>query len=188
MAGKEKSYIFIVVNRFDMITRRADRCRREILDQIKEISPETFADADTLVHFVSAKQCLEETPDDPRTVEDFLRLEDCLRSFVLDKRSKSKLAPARRYLLNLLGDIILLADGNKEECDDDIKGVEKEIEGLSPSYRTMLDLSFLLEDSDASVDGTCDEIQVAVYNYLTDFLDNIDYVADDMAWYVFVKH
>jgi mitofusin len=194
MAGKEKvtlystytkkSYIFIVVNRFDMIKRRVDRCRKDILDQIQEISPQTFTNADTLVHFVSAKQCLQETPDDPRTLEDFLRLEDCLRSFVMDKRSKSKLAPARQYLLNLLGDVLLLADGNIEECERDIKAVQMEIEGSSPSYRTMLDLSFHLEDSDSRVDATCDEINVTVYNHLTDFLDNIDYVADDMEWYV----
>ncbi|ORY30452.1 hypothetical protein BCR33DRAFT_755208 [Rhizoclosmatium globosum] len=47
---KRKAYVFVVVNRFDQI-RRKDRCKRDILSQISEISPLTFQSADQLVHF-----------------------------------------------------------------------------------------------------------------------------------------
>lgn len=193
IAGKEKAYIFIVVNRFDQIKRRADRCKKEILgtcpgallivsDQIREISPRTFDDADNLVHFVSARQCLEETPDHPGTVEDFIRLEDCLRAFVLEKRSKSKLAPAKQYLCNLLADVIILADSSAAACEKEHERVSRQIDKVTPSYRTMLDLQFHLEDADSRIESTCDEIQTTVHNHLADFLDNIDYVADDIPW------
>jgi mitofusin len=38
---KEKAYIFIVVNRFDLITKK-ERNRKEILEQIREISVSSF--------------------------------------------------------------------------------------------------------------------------------------------------
>lgn len=127
IAGKEKAFIFIVVNRFDQIKRRVDRCRREILDQIKEISPYTFEDSENLVHFVSARQCLQETPDNPASMTDFLKLENCLRSFVLEKRSKSKLYPAKMYLKNLLSDIILISQYNADQCVQESDKILEEI-------------------------------------------------------------
>jgi mitofusin len=38
-------------------------------------------------------------------IQDFERLEESLRRFVLEKRARSKLAPAKTYLLNVLGDV-----------------------------------------------------------------------------------
>ncbi|KAJ2796198.1 mitofusin, partial [Coemansia guatemalensis] len=46
-AGNEKAHIFIVVNRFDAI-RRKDRCERMILDQIRHLSPLTYAEREDL--------------------------------------------------------------------------------------------------------------------------------------------
>lgn len=52
-AANQKTHIFIVVNRFDSI-RDKDRCKRLIQEQLRQLSPATYAVADDLVHFVSA--------------------------------------------------------------------------------------------------------------------------------------
>lgn len=94
-AANEKAYLFIVVNRFDNIKDK-DRCRRVILEQIAKLSPNTHADAQELVHFVSADGVLDDSTDSPN--EAFVELELQLRNFVLNKRSQSKLAPAKNFV------------------------------------------------------------------------------------------
>jgi mitofusin len=106
-ASREKAYLFIVVNRFDQIRDKA-RCRRLVLEQIKELSPRTHEDADELVHFVDSNSALHSTAVNGS----FDKLESDLRSFVLIKRSKSKLAPVTTYLDHLLADVSLLASSN----------------------------------------------------------------------------
>lgn len=114
-AGHEKAHLFIVVNRFDQIKDKA-RCRRVVLDQIRQLSPKTYEDAADLVHFVdSAKVAMGFTEDDDAADdidEAFSHLEHSLRSFVLVNRSKSKLGPAQNYITRLLADVELLASAN----------------------------------------------------------------------------
>ena len=52
-ASNEKAYLFIVVNGFDRI-RDKERCKRVVLDQIRQLSPRTYEDAEELVHFVDS--------------------------------------------------------------------------------------------------------------------------------------
>ncbi|CAG7852758.1 Transmembrane GTPase fzo1 [Serendipita indica DSM 11827] len=106
-ASNEKAYIFIVVNRFDQIRDKA-RCKRLVLDQIKQLSPRTYEDAEDLVHFVDSSSALHSTSVNGA----FDKLESDLRSFVLVKRSKSKLQPVVTYLDNVLADVSLLASSN----------------------------------------------------------------------------
>ncbi|KAH8825442.1 transmembrane GTPase fzo1 [Flagelloscypha sp. PMI_526] len=106
-ASNEKAYLFIVVNKYDQIKNK-DKCRRLVLDQIKQLSPRTYENADELVHFVDSASALQPYTANPS----FDDLESSLRSFVLVKRSKSKLHPASTYLSNLLADIELLASAN----------------------------------------------------------------------------
>ncbi|CAK5273920.1 unnamed protein product [Mycena citricolor] len=109
-ASNEKAYLFIVVNKYDMI-RNKDKCRRVVLDQIKGLSPRTFEDAEDLVHFVDSAAAAEGAePKDPFA---FKEMESALRSFVLTKRAKSKLQPVETFLLNLLSDLELLSSANK---------------------------------------------------------------------------
>ncbi|KAJ2818895.1 mitofusin, partial [Coemansia sp. 'formosensis'] len=110
-AGNEKAHIFIVVNRFDAI-RRKDRCERMILDQIRDLSPLTYAERNELVHFVSAHEQLAAERTGTQGAESFSRMEKSLRSFALEQRFKSKLAPAQRYAMNVLGDVQYLAAEN----------------------------------------------------------------------------
>jgi mitofusin len=60
------------------------------LEQIAKLSPQTYAHAEELVHFVAARNV---TDDD----EEFAALEMQLRNFVLNKRSQSKLLPAQHF-------------------------------------------------------------------------------------------
>jgi len=146
-AAHEKAYIFMVVNGFDNI-RDKERCQKMILQQLANLSPQTFKEASELVHFVSSNAIPTRPtllgPDggggsgpggdgdddnddslpsgkhegsgssgkgkdkDKEKIHDFEDLESALRRFVLEKRARSKLAPAKTYLMNCLGDMNVL--------------------------------------------------------------------------------
>jgi GTP-binding protein EngB required for normal cell division len=67
-------------------------------------------------------------------IDDFNELEASLRRFVLEKRARSKLAPAKTYLLNVLGDLGSLADVNREVAQNELDRVTKELKNLEPVY------------------------------------------------------
>lgn len=157
-AAHEKSLIYIVVNRFDAI-RDKKRCKRRILDQVAELSPETHKDARDFVHFVGEDAAgPSEGPsndgasgsgsggsgggDDPSDPSDnnflddrFKHLEVSLRSFVLEKRSISKLAPAKTYLNNLLIDLERLARVNIISADKERENYESSLGKITPVLR-----------------------------------------------------
>ncbi|KAJ1303074.1 hypothetical protein OPQ81_011275 [Rhizoctonia solani] len=147
-AGREKAYVFVVVNRYDQIKDKA-RCKRRVLEQIKALSPHTYADREELVHFVDSRSALGKSLTDgadEQGVMDaaFVSLETSLRSFVLLKRSKSKLMPAQTYLQKLLSDLELLAASNallaKSETDAAKSILEKTLpvlEGLKAQRNAM---------------------------------------------------
>ncbi|PNS17647.1 Transmembrane GTPase fzo1 [Sphaceloma murrayae] len=65
-------------------------------------------------------------------IDDFNELEASLRRFVLEKRARSKLAPARTYLLNVLGDLSSLASVNRDVAGNELARVEAELRDLEP--------------------------------------------------------
>lgn len=130
-AANEKAYIFIVVNRFDNIRDKA-RCRRMILEQVAHLSPRTYQDAEELVHFVSSNAVID--GEELGKIKEFENLEQSLRSFVLEKRARSKLAPAKTYLINLLGDLETLAKVNKDVTQAELEKVFKELEEIIPAF------------------------------------------------------
>jgi GTPase SAR1 family protein len=151
-AAREKAYIFMVVNGFDVI-RDQQRCQEMILKQVHGLSPATFKESSELVHFVSSNAIPMGGPgssppdddgdDDPNDKgkgkeaekkRDFGELETSLRRFVLEKRARSKLAPAKTYLLNVLGDMNNLAMVNRDVSQAELERVKKEIEALVPEY------------------------------------------------------
>ncbi|KAJ3160829.1 mitofusin [Geranomyces michiganensis] len=185
-AGKEKAYIFIVVNRFDQI-RRKDRCRRDILEQIRQISPATYDNADTLVHFVSAKQSLnhvEGADMEGTMVPEFHKLEGALRSFILEKRSRSKLAPAQIYLQNLLADVVSVAQHNADQAGITAQHLAQEMEASSPIYSRMLEIkTTVLDDIDQTIDATAEAVRAHAQKQLAHFVDNVDEYAEDVEWH-----
>jgi GTPase SAR1 family protein len=151
-AAREKAYIFMVVNGFDAI-RDQQRCQEMILKQVHGLSPATFKESSELVHFVSSNAIPMggsgssppdgDGDDDPSDKgkgkeadkrRDFGELETSLRRFVLEKRARSKLAPAKTYLLNVLGDMNNLATVNRDVSQSELDRVKKEIEALEPEF------------------------------------------------------
>ncbi|WWC91339.1 uncharacterized protein L201_006282 [Kwoniella dendrophila CBS 6074] len=139
-AGHEKAHLFIVVNRFDQIKDKA-RCRRLVLEQIKQLSPKTYEDAADLVHFVdSAKVALgygETEPEGDELDEAFSHLEHSLRSFVLVNRAKSKLGPAQNYITHLLADVELLAAANSLVASKERDSAREELARVKPVLEKM---------------------------------------------------
>lgn len=193
-AASEKAYIFMVVNGYDLI-RDKERCQKMILDQVYGLSPHTFKDSSELVHFVSSNAIptVSSPPggpdgggsgsssggggdpsDDPKgkgkekeKVQDFEKLEQSLRRFVLEKRARSKLAPAKTYLLNILNDVNVLATVNAEVAQSELDRVTQELEEIEPQLESSLKAKASVGDEiDQTIEETCKE----VYDHTRDAL------------------
>ncbi|KAH0832136.1 hypothetical protein J3R83DRAFT_13045 [Lanmaoa asiatica] len=141
-ASNEKAYIFIVVNKFDQIKNK-EKCKRLVLDQIKEFSPRTHENAQDLVHFVDSAAALRPYTANPA----FDDLESSLRSFVLVKRSQSKFHPVSTYLSKLLTDIDLLVGANAIVAQMDIDRAKGDLERAKPVFEKMKSERENLEDA-----------------------------------------
>ena len=193
-AAHEKAYIFMVVNGFDNI-RDKDRCQRLILKELSNLSPQTFKEAQELVHFVSSNAVPVapalppdgpggdgggsgasgsapnpgDDDDDPdagkgkgkekEKIQDFEQLEGALRRFVLEKRARSKLAPAKTYLLNCLGDMNVLATVNRDVAQSELDKVKQELEELEPEYEERSKQRMVVSDQlEKDLDSTSSEV------------------------------
>ncbi|TVY20125.1 Transmembrane GTPase fzo1 [Lachnellula arida] len=92
-------------------------------------------------------------------VRDFETLEQSLRRFVLEKRARSKLAPAKTYLLNVLNDVQTLATVNQEVAQSELDRVTKELHDLEPileaSKKAKAEVS---DDIDRTIEASCKDI------------------------------
>lgn len=198
-AAAEKAYLFIVVNGFDGIKAK-ERCQKMILDQVQGLSPRTFKESSELVHFVSSNAVPTAPPpggpdgggsgsssgggggDDPSNdpkgkgkdkekIEDFEKLEQSLRRFVLEKRARSKLAPAKTYLTNILNDVNALATVNSEVAQAELDRVISELEEIEPqldaSRKAKLEVS---DEIDRTIEETCKDIYDHTRNALSNAL------------------
>ncbi|KAK4177459.1 putative transmembrane GTPase FZO1 [Triangularia setosa] len=206
-AAAEKAYLFVVVNHFDNI-RDKDRCQKQILSQIRGLSPATYKEAGELVHFVSSTAIPVVPPpggpgggggsgsssgggfgDDPgdndpkgkgkdkEMARDFSALEQSLRRFVLEKRARSKLAPAKTYLTNILNDVNVLATVNTEVAQAEYDRVNSELQALEPQLeagkRARAEIS---EQVDRTIEDTCQQ----VYDYSRTTINSaISHAGDD---------
>lgn len=189
-AAAEKAYLFIVVNGFDVIKDK-ERCERMILEQVYGLSPRTFKESSDLVHFVSSNAIPMALPppgnpsrsrsasggdsgdpsDDPKgkgkgkdveKIRDFERLEQALRRFVLDKRARPKLAPAKNYLLNILNDMNNLAMVNAEVAQSELNRMSKTLEEITPQLESSTKAKNEVgNEIDKTIEETCRE----VYDY-----------------------
>lgn len=109
-------------------------------------------------------------------IEDFERLESALRRFVLEKRARSKLAPAKTYLLNILSDLNILATVNRDIAQSELDRVSRELEDLEPVYeQSKKARAEVSDDVDKTVEETCNNI----YSHTRNSLNNaIAHVAD----------
>ncbi|CAO3595499.1 unnamed protein product [Absidia cylindrospora] len=172
-AANEKAHIFIVVNRFDSI-RDKDRCKRMILEQIRQLSPATYEDADDLVHFVSAGNVDLEPGSRKLDAPDFARLEERLRAFVLGNRTKSKLLPAKNYLVKLLLDIGVLSEANQVDAANKHKLASETLEQDMPAYEQLLrGRDQLLDQMGRLAEGTVVTIQQQTVERLQGAADQV---------------
>ncbi|KAH7355793.1 mitochondrial fusion GTPase protein [Pyrenochaeta sp. MPI-SDFR-AT-0127] len=188
-AAREKAYIFMVVNGFDTI-RDQQRCKEKVLKQVYNLSPATFKESSELVHFVSSNAIPMDAAiqnssppgdggdDDPsdkgkgkeaEKIQDFDALETSLRRFVLEKRARSKLAPAKTYLLNVLGDIYNLSTANRDVAQAELERVTKELNALKPEYE---ESQRTKTEAGESVDRLVEETTMNVYGHTRDTLNN----------------
>ncbi|KAF6812637.1 transmembrane GTPase fzo1 [Colletotrichum sojae] len=205
-AAAEKAYLFIVVNGYDNI-RDKKRCQKTILDQVQGLSPRTHKESADLVHFVSSNAVPtapgppggpsgggsgsssgggggDDPSDDPKgkgkdikKVRDFENLEQSLRRFVLEKRARSKLAPAKTYLLNILNDVNVLANVNSEVAQSEIDRVTSELGEIEPQLESGRKATAQVGDElDKITEKTCKE----VYDYTRATLNSaIDHAGDN---------
>ncbi|KAF1849317.1 uncharacterized protein K460DRAFT_279457 [Cucurbitaria berberidis CBS 394.84] len=186
-AAREKAYMFMVVNGFDAI-RDQQRCQEMILKQVHGLSPATFKESSELVHFVSSNAIPmqgssppgDDGDDDPsdggkgkgkeaEKMRDFADLEASLRRFVLEKRARSKLAPAKTYLLNVLGDMNNLATVNRDVSQAELDRVRKEIDTLEPEFE---ESKKSRTEAGEAVDRMVEDTTSDVYGYTRDTLNN----------------
>ncbi|KAJ3480993.1 hypothetical protein NLI96_g7974 [Meripilus lineatus] len=144
-ASNEKAYLFIVVNKYDNLRDKA-KCRRLVLEQIKQLSPRTHEDAADLVHFVDSSAALQSGSTS------FESLESALRSFVLVKRAKSKLHPASTYLTHLLSDVDLLVGANAIVAEAEAERAREDLERSRPVLEKMKSTKDALEESLESIE------------------------------------
>jgi mitofusin len=96
---------------------------------------------------------------DKEAIQDFQHLERSLRRFVLEKRARSKLAPAKNYLLNVLGDIHTLASVNQEVAQSELDRVTKELAEIEPALEASKKAKADVSDNiDRTIEVTCKDI------------------------------
>ena len=179
----------MVVNGFDTIQDQ-ERCKQMILKQVYNLSPATFKESSELVHFVSSNAI--PTPaanpngappddgedDDPsdkgkgketEKQQDFDEMETSLRRFVLEKRARSKLAPAKTYLLHVLGDIQNLSSINQEVAQTELERMTKELDTLRPEYEESQKAK---TEAGESVDQMVEVTSSEVYNHTRNSLNS----------------
>lgn len=107
--------------------------------------------------------------DDPKgkgkqkeMMRDFSALEQSLRRFVLEKRARSKLAPAKTYLMNILSDVNVLATVNAEVAQSEYDRVNRELQEIEPQLELSKRARAEVNDKlDHTIELTCKE----VYDY-----------------------
>lgn len=199
--GKDKAYVFMVANRFDQIEDKK-RCKKDILEQIKRISPATYAAADHLVHFVSAKKRLQacaakaatssrspsptqssKDEEEAQFLSDFDFLEASLKSFIFEKRQQSKLLPAKKFLQTLMSDITILSKYNTGLLESRHQQLASDIHESTPVYERLLVVKEqFLDDIDKTIDDTCLVVNNFALDQLSNFVMNIEIYAMDIEW------
>lgn len=107
-------------------------------------------------------------------IRDFENLEGSLRRFVLEKRARSKLAPARTYLLNMLTDLNSLASVNRDVAQSELKRVTEELAEIEPAYEDgKRKKTELVEQIEKAIDEACDGVYGHTRSTLTTTISRV---------------
>ena len=111
---------------------------------------------------------------DKEKIEDFANLEGALRRFVLEKRARSKLAPAKTYLVNCLGDMHVLATVNRDVAQSELDRVSKELSELEPEYEERRKQRTAVADQvEKDIDETCTDVYDHTRSTLSNTITNV---------------
>jgi mitofusin len=191
-AAAEKAYLFIVVNGYDAIRdkERCQKLILNQISALSPATHKESAElvhfvSSTAIPMAPAPPggpagggsgsasggSFDDDPedDDPKgkgkkkeQVRDFSALEQSLRRFVLEKRARSKLAPAKTYLMNILNDVNVLATVNSEVAQSEFDRVNNELRQIEPQLESSKKARTEISDKiDQTIEGTCKE----VYDY-----------------------
>jgi mitofusin len=191
-AAAEKAYLFIVVNGYDAIRDKdrcqkliLNQIRTLSPATFKESAELVHFVSSTAIPMApsppggpggggsgsSSGGGFDDDPgdDDPKgkgkkkeMERDFSALEQSLRRFVLEKRARSKLAPAKTYLMNILNDVNVLATVNAEVAQAEFERVNKELQEIEPQLESSKRARTEISDKiDQTIEETCKE----VYDY-----------------------
>ena len=106
--------------------------------------------------------------------EDFDELEASLRRFVLEKRSRSKLAPAKTYLMNVLGDLNTLASVNKDVAQNELDRVTAELRKLEPMFEDSKKARTEADDNVANnIESTSSDVYSLTRNTLNSSISSV---------------
>ena len=98
-----------------------------------------------------------------------------MRSFVLEKRCKSKLAPAKVYLENILSDVCILSESNRQMASEELAKVRSELERAEPEYQdTLIRREVVLEKVERLAEETCSVIDSMTREKLQNSVDDIE--------------
>lgn len=106
---------------------------------------------------------------DKEKIQDFEKLESSLRRFVLEKRNRSKLAPAKDFLLNLFMDLHQIATLNRDVAQTELDRAVYELDELEPAYESSKRARSQVGDD---VDKTIEETCASIYNQTRTVLNN----------------
>ena len=96
---------------------------------------------------------------DKEKLHDFEQLEGSLRRFVLEKRARSKLAPAKTYLFKILTDVNNLATLNRNVAQSELDRVVQELEEIEPAFeRSKKARTEVSDEVDKTIEETCSSI------------------------------
>lgn len=188
-AAAEKAYIFMVVNGYDMIRDKErcqklilDQVYGLSPRTFKESSELVHFVSSTAIPMAppggpggngggssSGGGGGDNDPsDDPKNkgkgkekekIRDFEKLEQSLRRFVLEKRARSKLAPAKTYLLNILNDVNVLATVNSEVAQSELERVTQELQELEPQLESSKQAKTeVSEEIDRVIEDNCQDV------------------------------
>ncbi|KAK1043125.1 mitofusin [Friedmanniomyces endolithicus] len=106
--------------------------------------------------------------------DDFNELEVSLRRFVLEKRARSKLAPAKTYLNNVLGDLTTLATVNRDVAQSELDRVTEELKQLEPVYEQSKKARSEADDQVASgIEETANDVYILTRDTLTTSISRV---------------
>ena len=188
-AAAEKAYLFIVVNGYDMIRDKercqkmilnqvsglSPATRKESSELVHFVSsnavpigPSPPGGPSGGGSGSSSGGAGGDDPDDndpkgkgkeKEKLRDFEALEQSLRRFVLEKRSRSKLAPARTYLTNILNDVNTLATVNQEVAQQELERVTRELKELEPQLESSKKArSEVSDDVSNNIENVCKDV------------------------------